>query len=78
MSRRTPKRWWESLKTTDQVAAFSGEDVVSRKIAGHVIRFLLEEKKAGRIPGQFFSFQAGVGNTANAVLAGQKVLWRSL
>ena len=54
----------------DQVAAFSSEDAVSRKIAGHVIRFLLEEKQAGRIPEGFFPFQAGVGNTANAVLAG--------
>ncbi|HSL61731.1 MAG TPA: succinate CoA transferase [Desulfotignum sp.] len=54
----------------DQVAAFSEEDAVSRKIADHVIRFLLAEKQAGRIPDQFFPFQAGVGNTANAVLAG--------
>ena len=53
----------------DQVAAFSSEDAMSRKIADHVIRFLLEEKQAGRIPEQFFPFQAGVGNTANAVLA---------
>ena len=53
----------------DQVAAFSAEDAVSRKIADHVIRFLLKEKQAGRIPEQFFPFQAGVGNTANAVLA---------
>ncbi len=54
----------------DQVAEFSAEDAVSRKIADHVIRFLLEERQAGRIPEQFFPFQAGVGNTANAVLAG--------
>jgi acetyl-CoA hydrolase len=54
----------------DQVAAFGSEDAVSRKIADHVIRFLLEEKQAGRIPEHFFPFQAGVGNTANAVLAG--------
>lgn len=54
----------------DQVKAFSAEDAVSRKIADHVIQFLLKERQAGRIPEQFFPFQAGVGNTANAVLAG--------
>jgi acetyl-CoA hydrolase len=54
----------------DQVTSLSSEDAVSRKIADHVIRFLLEEKEAGRIPDRFFPFQAGVGNTANAVLAG--------
>ena len=54
----------------DQVAAFNEEDEVSQKIADHVIRFLLEEKAAGRIPDEFFPLQAGVGNTANAVLAG--------
>ncbi len=35
-----------------------------------MIRFLLSEKQAGRIPKEFFPLQAGVGNTANAVLAG--------
>lgn len=55
---------------SDQVEAFSSEDKTSRKIADHVINFLLEEKQAGRIPADFFPLQAGVGNTANAVLAG--------
>jgi len=54
----------------DQVSAFSQEDEISRKIADHVIEFLLAEKQAGRIPPEFFPLQAGVGNTANAVLAG--------
>jgi acetyl-CoA hydrolase len=54
----------------DQVQSFSSEDDNSRKIADHVIRFLLDEQRAGRIPPQFFPLQAGVGNTANAVLAG--------
>ncbi len=54
----------------DQVEAFSQEDENSRKIADHVIEFLLKEKSAGRIPPELFPFQAGVGNTANAVLAG--------
>lgn len=54
----------------DQVEAFSQEDEFSQKIADHVIDFLLMEKAAGRIPPEFFPLQAGVGNTANAVLAG--------
>ena len=55
---------------SDQVEAFSHEDETSRKIADHVVEFLLKEKSAGRIPPEFFPFQAGVGDTANAVLAG--------
>ncbi|MDD9303087.1 MAG: succinate CoA transferase [Desulfobacter sp.] len=54
----------------DQVETFGSEDEVSQKIAGHVIDFLLAEKAAKRIPPEFFPLQAGVGNTANAVLAG--------
>ncbi|ACN17415.1 Acetyl-CoA hydrolase [Desulforapulum autotrophicum HRM2] len=54
----------------DQVMAFSQEDETSKKIANHVIEFLLNEKQSGRIPPQLFPLQAGVGNTANAVLAG--------
>ena len=54
----------------DQVKALSQEDEVSQRIADHVIEFLLNEKKSGRIPPEFFPLQAGVGNTANAVLAG--------
>ena len=54
----------------DQIAALNQEDAVSQSIADHVIDFLLYEKAAGRIPKEFFPFQAGVGNTANAVLAG--------
>ena len=54
----------------DQVKAFNQEDETSSEIADHVIQFLLKEKRAGRIPPDFFPLQAGVGNTANAVLAG--------
>lgn len=55
---------------SDGVAPFSAPDVVSEKIAGHVIRFLLDEMKAGRIPADFLPLQSGVGNVANAVMAG--------
>ncbi len=54
----------------DGVAPFSAPDGVSEQIAGHVIRFLLDEMKAGRIPPDFLPLQSGVGNVANAVMAG--------
>jgi len=43
-------------------------DDVSRGIAAHIVRFLLDEMAAGRIPPEFLPLQAGVGNVANAVL----------
>jgi propionyl-CoA:succinyl-CoA transferase len=49
---------------------FSPPDETSRRIAGHVSRFLLEEMAAGRIPPQFLPLQSGVGNVCNAVVGG--------
>ena len=54
----------------DDVAPFSAPDDVSRDIAGHVIEFLLHELRAGRIPPDCLPLQSGVGNVANAVMAG--------
>ena len=54
----------------DQVAGFTPPDDVSEKIAEHVIEFLLNEMRSGRIPKSIYPLQAGVGNVANAVLAG--------
>ncbi len=54
----------------DELGGFDPADPVSRAIAGHVVRFLLEEQAAGRIPEQFLPLQSGVGNVANAVLEG--------
>ncbi len=54
----------------DGVAGFDEPDEVSEKIADHVVHFLLDEMKAGRIPRDFLPMQAGVGNIANAVMAG--------
>ncbi len=50
--------------------SFSTPDEVSRRIAGHVAQFLLDEMAAGRIPPQFLPLQSGVGNVCNAVLGG--------
>ena len=54
----------------DGVAGFDAPDDVSEKIAGHVIKFLVDELHAGRIPPEFLPLQSGVGNVANAVMAG--------
>jgi acetyl-CoA hydrolase len=53
----------------DRVPEFAGADERSEKIAEHVVRFLLDEMLAGRIPPEFLPLQAGVGNVANAVMA---------
>ena len=54
----------------DGVAGFDPPDAFSQGIADHVVRFLVSELKAGRIPAEFLPLQSGVGNVANAVMAG--------
>ena len=53
----------------DHVVEFDLPDSSSHKIAEHVVRFLLDEMRAGRIPEEFLPLQAGVGNVANGVMA---------
>lgn len=53
----------------DGGGGFAEPDEASRKIATHVVEFLLREMRAGRIPEQFLPLQSGVGNVANAVMA---------
>jgi propionyl-CoA:succinyl-CoA transferase len=53
----------------DSVADFAPPDETSRRIAQHIVEFLVSEMKAGRIPEEFLPLQAGVGNVANGVLA---------
>ena len=55
---------------TDGGRGFSPPDETSRKIAGHVARFLLDEMASGRIPREFLPLQSGVGNICNAVVGG--------
>jgi propionyl-CoA:succinyl-CoA transferase len=45
-------------------------DATSRKIAEHLVRFLLDEQAAGRLPQELPPLQSGVGNIGNAVMAG--------
>jgi len=53
----------------DNVPEFAPTDVHSERIAENVVRFLLDEMLAGRIPPDFLPLQAGVGNVANGVMA---------
>jgi propionyl-CoA:succinyl-CoA transferase len=53
----------------DHLSDFTPPDETSLKIAEHVIRFLLDEMKAGRIPQTFLPLQAGVGNIANGIMS---------
>ncbi|BBE71640.1 acetyl-CoA hydrolase/transferase family protein [Oharaeibacter diazotrophicus] len=54
----------------DRNSAFNPPDAVSEAIAGHIIEFLTHEVSRGRLPETLLPIQSGVGNVANAVLAG--------
>jgi len=54
----------------DRNSAFSMPDNDSKRIAGHILAFLEHEVKMGRLPRNLLPIQSGVGNIANAVLAG--------
>lgn len=54
----------------DQLPAFTPADADSQRIAQHIIEFLQQEVKVGRLPPELLPIQSGVGNIANAVLAG--------
>ena len=54
----------------DRNSGFSPVDDTSRAIAGHLIDLLDAEVAAGRLPKDLLPLQSGVGNVANAVLAG--------
>jgi len=54
----------------DRNTAFAPPDDAARRIAGHLIEFLEHEVSRGRVPHELLPLQSGVGNVANAVLAG--------
>jgi len=54
----------------DRDNVFAPPDASSRQIAGAIIDFLAHEMKMGRLPKEMLPIQSGVGNVANAVLAG--------
>ncbi|MFO0878379.1 MAG: succinate CoA transferase [Gemmataceae bacterium] len=52
----------------DELGGFDPADPTSQAIANHVVKFLLAERAAHRIPQEFLPLQSGVGNVANAVM----------
>ena len=54
----------------DRNSVYAAPDDTSNRIAGHIINFLQQEVKLGRLPADLLPLQSGVGNIANAVLAG--------
>lgn len=54
----------------DRNSPFAAPDDTSEAIAAHLLDFLRHEVAVGRMPVQLLPLQSGVGNTANAVLAG--------
>jgi succinyl-CoA:acetate CoA-transferase len=54
----------------DRNTTFAVPDHNSRLIAAHILEFLAHEVRKGRLPPDLLPVQSGVGNTANAVLAG--------
>ena len=54
----------------DYSPPFKPADGDSELIAGHVLDFLTHEVQRGRLPATLLPLQSGVGNIANAVLAG--------
>ena len=55
---------------SDRNTAFSAPDAESEQIAAHLVEFFQQEVKLGRLPRSLLPLQSGVGNIANAVLAG--------
>ncbi|MBF6631690.1 MAG: acetyl-CoA hydrolase/transferase family protein [Comamonas sp.] len=54
----------------DRDNVFAAPDAQSNTIAQSIIDFLAHEMKMGRLPKEMLPIQSGVGNVANAVLAG--------
>ncbi len=54
----------------DKNSPFPPLDETSKTIAGHLMEFLKWEVKKGRLTNRLLPLQSGVGNVANAVLAG--------
>jgi len=54
----------------DRNDPFKAVDDTARQIAGHLLDFLGHEVQRGRLPNTLLPLQSGVGNVANAVLAG--------
>ena len=65
-----PRRTPIHMTTADRDNVFAAPDANSNTIAASIIDFLAHEMKMGRLPKDMLPIQSGVGNVANAVLAG--------
>ena len=54
----------------DRNNVFAPLDDTSKRIAGHIMEFFENEVRMGRLPKTLLPLQSGVGNGANAVMAG--------
>lgn len=54
----------------DRNTSFAAADDNSERIAQHILAFFAQEVQKGRLPAELLPLQSGVGNIANAVLAG--------
>lgn len=54
----------------DAVPANTPSDQMSKNIAGHLVEFLRNEVRLGRLPENLHPLQSGIGNIANAVIEG--------
>jgi acetyl-CoA hydrolase len=52
----------------DYISSFGPSDAVSHGIAEHIIRFIFDEIRSGRIPEEFLPVQSGVGRVLNGVM----------
>lgn len=57
----------------DRDNTFTEPDEASKKIADHILEFLAKEVEKGTLPENLLPIQSGVGNIANAVMAGLNV-----
>ncbi|EER30868.1 acetyl-CoA hydrolase [Candida tropicalis MYA-3404] len=67
-----PEKVVAIVETTegDKVPPNTPSDAQSQAIAGHLIEFLENEVKQGRLPENLHPLQSGIGNIANAVVEG--------
>ncbi|KIY46347.1 hypothetical protein FISHEDRAFT_66507 [Fistulina hepatica ATCC 64428] len=57
-------------KLPDNTGDNAPETLTSRAIAEHLIDFLSQEVKAGRMPKNLLPLQSGIGNVANSIIGG--------
>ena len=56
-------------READNGVALGETDDASQRIAGHIVEFLLDEVKHGRMPKNLAPLQSGIGTIANAVIS---------